>query len=202
MQYLKQLYQLFKPSPTGGLLPGSAARRSAAVSHRRFVAVPLDHLHPLSQQHRDAGDALWPSVASSSRTGPKLSSAPSSKPTGRGQGTRSSPGEWTEAAAVAPTRPCRHHISRLVPDHQPNSPRGRPGGLRAEDRPTLRHDRSPGACLMLATRTAGGNLDSGWTAFLNSEPRSLVTSAPSTLPEEAFHERQHGPVGEDCGRGG
>lgn len=178
------------------------ARRSAAVSHRRFVAVPLDHLHPLSQQHRDAGDALWPSVASSSRTGPKLSSAPSSKPTGRGQGTRSSPGEWTEAAAVAPTRPCRHHISRLVPDHQPNSPRGRPGGLRAEDRPTLRHDRSPGACLMLATRTAGGNLDSGWTAFLNSEPRSLVTSAPSALPEEAFHERQHGPVGEDCGRGG
>ena len=66
MQYLKQLYQLFNPSPTGGLLPGPAARRSAAVRHRRFVAVPLDHLHPLSQQHRDAGDALWPSVASSS----------------------------------------------------------------------------------------------------------------------------------------
>ena len=36
------------------------------MRHRRFVAVPLDHLHPLSQQHRDAGDALWPSVASSS----------------------------------------------------------------------------------------------------------------------------------------
>ena len=28
---------------------------------------------------------------------------------------------------------------------------------------------------MLATRTAEGNLDSGWTAFLNSEPRSLLT---------------------------
>ena len=60
MQYLKQLYQLFKPPPTGGLLPGSAARRSAAVRHRRFVAVPLDHLHPLSQQHRDTGDARRP----------------------------------------------------------------------------------------------------------------------------------------------
>ena len=60
MQYLKQLYQLFKPSPTGGLLPGSAARRSATVSHRRFVAAPQDHLHPLSQQHRDAGNARRP----------------------------------------------------------------------------------------------------------------------------------------------
>ncbi|MFC2687790.1 MAG: hypothetical protein ACFN3I_11595 [Arachnia propionica] len=40
MQYLKQLYQLFKPPPTGGLLPGSAARRSAAVRHRRFVLCP------------------------------------------------------------------------------------------------------------------------------------------------------------------
>lgn len=54
------------------------------MSHRRFVAAPLDHLHPLSQQRRDAGDALWPSVANSLRTGPKLSSAPLSKPTGRG----------------------------------------------------------------------------------------------------------------------
>lgn len=30
------------------------------MRHRRFVAVPLDHLHPLSQQHRDAGDARRP----------------------------------------------------------------------------------------------------------------------------------------------
>lgn len=30
------------------------------MRHRRFVAVPLDHLHPLSQQRRDAGDARRP----------------------------------------------------------------------------------------------------------------------------------------------
>lgn len=30
------------------------------MRHRRFVAVPLDHLHLLSQQHRDAGDARRP----------------------------------------------------------------------------------------------------------------------------------------------
>ena len=33
------------------------------MRHRRFVAVPLDHLHPLSQQHRDAGDARRPGRA-------------------------------------------------------------------------------------------------------------------------------------------
>ena len=33
------------------------------MRHRRFVAAPLDHLRPISQQHRDAGDARRPGCA-------------------------------------------------------------------------------------------------------------------------------------------